>query len=165
VQVALKMIGVRIMRILKKQNLYAFFVGLAALGFADAAFHTARALEWGPDTHEIFQGDFNNDGINDIYLRARPQNENIPIPYDINVNLDVVTGIRDVVLQANGDGTYITIYDPPSAQVQGIAWTASDHTLVFDDFNNDGQQDVLIRANNAGDSHIVLFSFNAKYNA
>ena len=117
------------------------------------------ASDWSATSHEILSGDYNNDGLDDIYLRALPATQSITIPYDINISVDIASGIKSVVLQDNGDGTYLLIYNPSSASVSAVSWTPSTtHELIFGDFDGDGNQDVLVQAVLVGGISLVIYA-------
>ena len=83
---------------------YTFFV-LASLQIILPSSANAAIYEWNASTHVVMEGDYNGDGLQDIYLSALPQNETVTIPYGIDLTVGLVTTIRDVVLIDNGDGT------------------------------------------------------------
>ncbi len=120
---------------------------------------TVSANEWSATSHEVFEGDYNNDSLSDIYLKALPSTQSIPIPYDINIDVDLATGNKDLILQNNGDGTYSLIYNPPPASIAAVTWVPSTtHELVFGDFNGDGVQDVLVQATSVGDASLAIYA-------
>ena len=119
----------------------------------------ASADEWLASDTEILSGDYNNDGLPDIYLKPRASTQAVTIPYDISVSVDVIAGNQSVILQNNGDGTYTLIYNPSPASISAITWIPStSHELVFSDFNDDGVQDVLVQATTVGGVSVVIYA-------
>ncbi len=108
---------------------------------------SALAGSWNLSDHELYSGDYNNDGLTDLYLEATASPQAVTIPYDISISVDVVTGNSSVVLLNNGDGNYNLVYDPSPASLASVSWTPStSHELVYDDYDGDSAQDVLVQA-------------------
>jgi len=127
------------------------------------AVQTAHAIvyEWSPSTHTIQEGDYNGDGRVDIYLSGIPADESVTIPYGINLNVGVITTIRNVVLLDNGDGTFTAIYDPEPGSLSGVSWSpAVLYGLDYIDFDGDGNNDLLIKPIGGGQSHVVMMAFD-----
>jgi len=126
-------------------------------------FQTANAVvyEWSPTTHTIQEGDYNGDGRTDIYLSGIPADEAVTIPYGINLNVGVITTIRNLVLLDNGDGTFTVIYDPEPSALSSVSWSpAVLYGLDYIDFDNDGNNDLLIKPIRGGQSHVVMMVFD-----
>ncbi|MCF6325333.1 MAG: FG-GAP-like repeat-containing protein [Gammaproteobacteria bacterium] len=119
----------------------------------------AAIYEWDASTHVIMEGDYNGDGLQDIYLLALPKNETVTIPYGIDLTVGLVTTIRDIVLVDNGDGTFTVIYDPDSGAIQSVSWTESTlHVLEYSDTNADGYTDLIIKTTDGSETQIVLLA-------
>ncbi len=120
------------------------------------------AEEWtAPDT-ELYSGDYNADGLPDLYLKAKSSPQVVTIPYDISINVDVATGNRNIVLLNNGDGTYTLIYDPSPDSLAAVSWTlTTSHELRFGDFNSNGVQDLLVQATSIGGVSVVIHATTA----
>jgi len=116
------------------------------------------AEEWTENTHDVLTGDVNGDGYNDLYLKSIPTPQTLQIPYNIDINVNVKSGIKDVLLLSNADGTYTVVYSPDSALLNSITWTAAAYTLAYADYNNDGKKDVLVKAQNVGDNTYLLIA-------
>ncbi len=58
---------------------------------------SALAGSWNLSDHELYSGDYNNDGLTDLYLEATASPQAVTIPYDISISVDVVTGNSSVV--------------------------------------------------------------------
>ncbi|MBL1260424.1 MAG: VCBS repeat-containing protein [Thiotrichaceae bacterium] len=128
--------------------------------FAVQAAH-AIVYEWGPTTHTIQEGDYNGDGRVDIYLSGIPAYESVVIPYGIELTPALVTTIRNVVLLDNGDGTFTVIYNPEPNTISSVSWSpAVLYGLDYIDFDNDGNNDLLIKPIGGGQSHVVMMAFD-----
>ncbi|MEJ1353632.1 MAG: FG-GAP-like repeat-containing protein [Candidatus Sedimenticola sp. (ex Thyasira tokunagai)] len=142
--------------ITKKPFAAAILIGLFCQFFV-LANASAVIYEWSATSHEILTGDYNNDQLEDIYLAAQPEEVSVTIPYDISINLDLVTEIRDTILLANGDGTYTILYDPPRASIQATSWAPTvEYELEYLDLDGDGNDDLIVKPVTEGKNYIVV---------
>lgn len=111
---------------------------------------------WRDGCHVILAGDYNDDSITDLYLQAVLQDRPVNLPYAIGLNVKTTCEIGDVVLQADVDGNYSLIYPPDPTVTAAVPWSPANYVLLYDDTNNDGRQDILLQAQNASDTSIVL---------
>jgi len=106
---------------------------------------------WKAGCHEVYTGDYNNDGVPDFYLKSIPENKTLTIPYGINIDVTTTCGVADVVLQVSTNGEVETIYPPEVTLLENTVWTLDvEHQLVYDDYDNDNVQDVLVQAQTVG---------------
>jgi|GEM_PF-1884966 len=111
---------------------------------------------WRSGCHTILEGDYNGDGITDYYLQATPVGQLVALPYNIDVNVSTSCEVGDVVLQARADGSYTIIYPPDSTKLSATTWLNTTKTLAYEDFNNDGVQDLIIQAQNINETSIIV---------
>ena len=117
---------------------------------------SAVAMEWSERSHRVFSGDFNGDGIDDIYLKAR--SNFVLIGVDISVPIPLGSDYKDIVLQQDSQGAYTLIYDPSEAAIEAITWTESSYLIHAGDFNGDGNNDYFIQGDQTGDTSFVVLS-------
>ena len=94
------------------------------------------------DDYKIFQGDFNNDGLVDFYIRKTSI---------VLLHGDIITPIvvqdDGFVLEQGLDQSFTVVSD---IDFQASVWTESAVELIFQDFNMDGVMDILLEGVNDG---------------
>ncbi len=124
------------------------------LGFASIVATSSTNLDI--DSFEVYIGDVDGDGNEDLYLASIPKF--VLIAMEINIPLTILDA-EPVLFKGNGDGTF---QDP-------IAWDAAvdlgtmsvaDYTIHNGDFNGDGIQDLFFQSNSISYQSIVLSGSN-----
>ena len=123
---------------------------------------TAYANEWNTNTHDVYVGDYNNDGYEDILLKAKTQISTYSIPYNLTVDIESPIGNKDTILIANGDGTFQVVYSPSPSDIESVEWTASPHALESNDYNSDGITDLAVIPAYANSRNVVLLGTGDK---
>jgi len=121
---------------------------------------TLSTSSWNEGEHEVLSGDFDNDGLLDLYLRSISLEKIVTLPYEIDINVRTVSGIGDLLLRNNGDGTYSIIYPIDPLIIKGTTWSEADYQLIYEDFDEDGLIDLRLEAQNISDTSIVLSTVN-----
>lgn len=129
---------------------------LSLIAAAFLSIGSAYANEWDVNTHDVYVGDYNNDGYEDILLEAQTQISTYDIPYNLTVDVELPIANRDTILLSNGDGTFQLIYSPSPSDIDMVDWTASPHTLQSGDYNADGITDLAVIPAYANSRSIVL---------
>jgi RHS repeat-associated protein len=89
------------------------------------------SIDWTPDSHKIYPGDFNGDGRTDLFLQSVEEDED-----------------WNYVFIAEGDGSFPT--DPSQGwDNSNIPWDKSKRHIILGDFNGDGRTDILAQAQSA----------------
>lgn len=103
----------------------------------------ADATNWSTATHDLYPGDFDGDGRDDLLVVARD-----------------AAGFSGIFTSASG---------APSTQLQswnstflGINWHSGNYTAIVGDFNGDNHDDVLLQRTSAGNSYILLSNAEGK---
>jgi len=89
--------------------------------------------------HQVYQGDYNNDGNTDFYVRAQKL---IILHGDIATPIMVPDEAASVILEQNTDGTFTSKSAVDAVLSQ---WTQSAVEVVLQDFNIDGVIDLLLK--------------------
>lgn len=116
-----------------------------AAGFALSM--PAAALANGFDqTFTVSVGDFNVDGLPDLYVKGRTS-AFVPIPFDdINVPIAFRAVPKDFVLLQSADRTFSIKSDlTPAERSTAAAWPQATPQLVIGDFNVDGAKDIALK--------------------
>ena len=89
--------------------------------------------------HQVYQGDYNNDGNTDFYVRAQKL---IILHGEIATPIMVPDEAASVILEQNTDGTFTSKSAVGAVLSQ---WTQSAVEVVLQDFNVDGVIDLLLK--------------------
>lgn len=117
------------------KRLAALFFACVTLSFGT---HAASFL----DGYKITRGDFNSDGLNDLFVS--PGRRIVIVPGDIDIPI-VVQPVRDFVLQYNGNGTFTLISQLTGAQRNSMSqWPAAVVNGWLRDVDYDGNVDFEI---------------------
>ena len=112
----------------------------------------AHAVDWTDDSHNAYMGDWNSDGLQDIYLKPKP---NITIvPYDVLIPIVTGSDFYGLILQQNANGTYTVIHDP--ADPNSVTWTLGGHDIKAGDFDGDGLTDYLLQPEELGGNALIV---------
>ncbi len=101
---------------------------------------------------EIYFGDFNGDGLVDLYFATK---KIIIIPFDVIIPV-VIPG-DPIVVQSTTNGTatdYLTLFDVAAPTVTGSSLNVYKPTIA--DFNGDGIQDYLFVSSEPGANNILM---------
>lgn len=101
------------------------------------------------DDYEIYLGDVNGDGYEDVYLKAKQKY--LIIAAEINIPIPFMSGDSLII---NGDTGAIEFW---SANVDISQLTASDDDVLVGDFNGDGIQDLLLKSNSASNDSFIIY--------
>lgn len=118
------------------------------------------AADWELSSYTLYRGDFGLDADEDIYLEAKPVPRSAQIPYNISVDYQTDSEIKNVVLESDGSGNYLLQYDPSPAQLGAVSWQPAAHISHFGDFNGDGFEDVLLQAQTPGQTSVIVLGFS-----
>ena len=101
---------------------------------------THAATTWSTQEYDLFVGDFNGDGKDDILYIAK--------------NAASASGI---VLSDSSGGPNTPLQSWPSNYL-GITWSTTLYNVYVADFNGDGHADILLQANTPNGTSYLLFS-------
>ena len=112
------------------------------------------AVEWSASSHKTLRGDYNDDGIQDLYLAARP----LPVMLPLNgfSPLIVPRSQHDVVLLGGATGAYTVVAPPDAASLKRVAWVEAGFSILAGDFNGDGVVDLLLRPEMSGQEGLLI---------
>ena len=126
----------------------------------------ATAYEWSVDSHDVFRGDINGDGIEDILLKAKSIFQNYEIPYGIDVPVKVnINAQKNVILygQAGSSNSFVMDFNPLPSLVGDDSWNPApwgslEANIVIEDLDGDGKNDLYLATNLNGNKYAVLTS-------
>ena len=129
-------------------------VSIMVLGFASIIAISSTNLD--VDSFEVFIGDVDGDGIDDLYLSSIPKF--VLIAMEITIPLTVLDA-EPVLFKGNGDGTY---QDPVawSTAVDIGSMSVANYSIHTGDFNGDGIQDLFFQSNSIIYQSIILSGAN-----
>ncbi len=121
---------------------------LMALSFS------AWAVNYDPDTHAVYAGQYNGDGYQDIVLKGVPLMHIVymgeyAIPFEYEEDAIVFLG--------QADGSYQIVYPADRSIVDGIDLTPSNHLVHYLDINNDQQMDIAFQGKTANDTSFLAY--------
>lgn len=145
------------MRFLKARSLFvhgfakiALFLCLFSVGcLAHAAY-----LPWSERTHTLYEGDFNGDGIADLYLK--PNHRYIPIVG--GVTFFIAHLVQPFLLLGDQYGGFELFDNVSESELKAVQWQLSDYQKHLADFNGDGLLDYFLQPDATGEYGIVLVS-------
>ncbi len=105
---------------------------------------TAASAQGFGGRSEVLRGDFNLDGLADLYLRQAPVTN--PVGSDgIDVPIVTPSDVGEFVLQQNQDRTFKIVSGMSQAQVSQLRrWTATKIKVLASDVNADGRDDLML---------------------
>ena len=98
----------------------------------------AAADSWNEQTHKAHTGDFNADGISDLFLQPR------------------VSGQPAQIVLGLGDANYTSPLQEWSTGGFGVSWLETEATVLVGDFNGDGRDELLLQPRNGGNLKIFV---------
>jgi len=120
-----------------------------------SASFSSYADEFSSVSHDLYYGDTNGDGVDDIYLKARDRI--IIIAGDIDVPLPIAPEVSSLLIQSSSS-YYWSGYGSPvvneTVDVSGL--TKANERFYTGNFNGDGYQDTLIRVPSSGHDSFTL---------
>lgn len=95
--------------------------------------------------YEVLIGDYNNDGLLDLYFKSDTvyilvMMDDLSIPVLVSLMPDFV------LVQDGSSEAYTQITNPDAVLLESIAWQSSDASFYYNDFNGDGIVDVLVNS-------------------
>ncbi|MEJ7804926.1 MAG: RHS repeat domain-containing protein [Telluria sp.] len=110
-----------------------------ALGFAAVMLHTGSSSAFagsydgalGRTKYVTMTGDVNNDGQNDVLMKAVPTLILIPLDDDLNVPIQIPAPGPSFVLLSTGYGTYTLLTNPDAAMMNRAEWTAAKQAITY----------------------------------
>lgn len=122
-------------------------------------------LDWSTVFHVVHVGDFNGDGLSDLFLQVKTSAIVLPLGDDFTV-MPILPRIHNAILLAGADGRFTSIYDSWSADHLGIDWRTSSHDVIIGDFNGDGKSDILLQPlTSSGTVYQLLSDGNHKFSS
>ncbi len=106
-----------------------------------ARFKPRRVVRGAPAPNMLAAADYDNDGDLDVYLCF--YGSGVPMPYH-----DAVNGRPNTLLRNNGDYVFEDV-----AQQAGLTQTSFSYAAAWEDFDNDGDQDLYV-ANDFGRNNL-----------
>lgn len=96
------------------------------------------------ENYEVRVGDHNNDGIQDLYVRQKPQI--VILHGEISIPIVLPTPVDDFILENKGNGTFDIIGDLSSSEKAVLEnWPEATIQIFAGDFNLDGFFDLNLR--------------------
>ncbi|MGD8689613.1 MAG: VCBS repeat-containing protein, partial [Gammaproteobacteria bacterium] len=114
--------------------------------------------DWSSTRANLYAGDFNGDGKDDIFAQARPDIR--IIPYDILIPITVYRDNSFALFFADASGKLSAVSAEWSRNDNGVDWADSAHHVVVGDFNGDGKADILLQATSSAGKN-YLYSLNS----
>ena len=103
---------------------------------------TARATtDWSTQDYDLYSGDFNGDGKDDVLYIAKDPSKSSGIAL------------------SDGTGPNIPFQSWPSDYL-GIPWSGNHYQVIVADFNGDGHADILLQSNTPGDNYLLFSDAN-----
>lgn len=117
----------------------------------------AAYLPWVDKTHTVMEGDYNDDGIMDIYLK--PNHSYIPIIG--GVTIFIVNRAQPFLLLGNQSGEFELAVDVDDAMVRSTEWSESGYQKHLADFDGDGATDYFLQPGEQDQYGIILLGPDA----
>ncbi len=109
------------------------------------------ALDFGSIRFEIFRGDTNSDGRDDLYLKRKPNIVLISTSTTIPVAVDVA---ESHLMLAQSDGTFGSPTQDDTVDTSSLTEVTD---ISYGDFNGDGVGDLLVQAATTSQSNVLLY--------
>lgn len=117
--------------------------------------------EFSPGSHEIYSGDYNGDGLTDLYLKPK-QTGFVIIASDVSIPVAMFSDVEAVLLLGQIDGSYVVNYNLSQATIDTLnTWTVQGYTLETYDHDNDGLIDARIVDDTSGQPIAILLATGA----
>tara|TARA_R110001599_G_scaffold249359_1_gene449214 strand:- start:461 stop:7405 length:6945 start_codon:yes stop_codon:yes gene_type:complete len=126
-----------------------FFSLFYSLILLCSAGHALASTNFDVDDYEIYRGDVNGDGYEDIYLHAKQKF--LIIAAEIAIPIPFTSGTS---LLINGDTGAIQEW---TADVNISQLQVADFKILMGDFNGDGLQDLLLQGKSASEDSLIIY--------
>jgi hypothetical protein len=110
----------------------------------------------GNTNYVVMTGDVNNDGQNDVLMKAIPRLVMIPIDDDLNVPIPLPVLSPTFVLLSTGYGTYTLLTNPDAAMIGSAAWAPASQGVAYAGPNGQFAASVTITAETVEQASFVV---------
>lgn len=103
--------------------------------------------------YQVLSGDYNGDGLQDIYLK--PESRKALIGTQVRFVINATKPA--IILQQSSDGSYSVNNSPTQASLDQVSWTSSTHNLIFGYYDDDGYGDIILQSKTSNYESMSLY--------